>query len=144
MFDSRFLKLSVIAAAGVVLIWLLIAGYSRTQSVASERGVREREWLKGEGAFFVRKGCIHCHSISSMGIKAAKLAPDLSDAVDDVPRRFGRPLEDFLERPTGTMAMVLSSRIILTEQEKREAIEKLKLAYQRKLEQKLLPLRSSK
>ena len=49
--------------------------------------------------------------------------------------RFGKQLEDFLNNPTGTMAVVLSTQIILSPEEKREAVEKLKIAYQRKLEQ---------
>jgi hypothetical protein len=87
----------------------------------------------GAGAFFVKHRCTGCHSVSSLGIKAGQMGPDLSDAVVDAPRRLCRSLDEFL--PTGTMALVLSSRILLTEAEKREALEALKLAYQRKLEQ---------
>jgi len=64
----------------------------------------------------------------------AKIGPDLSEAVTDVQSRFGRTLEDFLNKPTGTMAVVLATQIQLTEAEKREAIERLKIAYQRKQE----------
>ena len=49
--------------------------------------------------------------------------------------RFGRTLEDFLKAPTGTMAVVLSTQIHLTEAERAEAIAKLKVAYQKKTEQ---------
>jgi cytochrome c2 len=97
---------------------------------------KERQMLAGEGAFFVKKGCFICHSVNSLGIDtAAKIGPDLSDAVTDVQSRFGRTLEDFLMAPTGTMSVVLSTQIQLTDEEKREAIEKLKIAYQRKQEQ---------
>jgi hypothetical protein len=44
-------------------------------------------------------------------------------------------LEDFLAAPTGTMAVVLSTQIHLTPEERAEAISKLKAAYQLKLEQ---------
>jgi cytochrome c2 len=97
---------------------------------------KERQMLAGEGAFFVKKGCFICHSVNSLGIDtAAKIGPDLSDAVTDVQSRFGRTLEDFLKNPTGTMSVVLSTQIQLTDEEKREAIERLKIAYQRKQEQ---------
>ncbi|HEX6187396.1 MAG TPA: hypothetical protein VFZ40_04900, partial [Pyrinomonadaceae bacterium] len=90
----------------------------------------------GEGAFFVKKGCFVCHSVSTLGVESAsKIGPDLSEAVTDVPSRFGKQLEDFLNNPTGTMAVVLSTQIILSPEEKREAVEKLKIAYQKKLEQ---------
>ena len=49
--------------------------------------------------------------------------------------RFGRTLEDFLKAPTGTMSVVLATQIQLTDAEKQEAIEKLKIAYQKKQEQ---------
>jgi cytochrome c551/c552 len=95
----------------------------------------EQRMLQGEGAFFVKKGCFTCHAVTSLGIdSAAKIGPDLSIAVTDVQSRFGRPLDDFLMNPTGTMSVVLSTQIPLTVEERRQAIELLKLAYQRHLE----------
>jgi hypothetical protein len=82
------------------------------------------------GEWFEQTGCTTCHSITVYGIRnLAATAPDLSVAVEDVPRRFGRTLDDFLQAPTGTMAMVLSSRIPLTPDQRALAIEKLKDAY---------------
>lgn len=46
-----------------------------------------------------------------------------------MPQRFGKSLEDFLREPTGTMAMVLSSRIVLTDGDRAIAIAKLEEAY---------------
>jgi hypothetical protein len=81
------------------------------------------------GAWFVQSGCTSCHSISVYGVwNPSAMAPDLSIAVDDVPKRFGRSLEEFLREPTGTMAMVLSSRIPLTDRDRTVAIDKLKEA----------------
>ncbi|HSF24888.1 MAG TPA: c-type cytochrome, partial [Blastocatellia bacterium] len=105
-----------------------------------EEAEKERQMLAGEGAFFVKKGCFICHSVSTLGIESAsKIGPDLSEAVTDVQSRFGKTLEDFLANPTGTMGVVLAAQIHLTDEEKREAIEKLKVAYQRKQEQKAQP-----
>ena len=90
----------------------------------------------GEGAFFVKKTCFICHSVSTLGIESAtNIGPDLANAAADVQARFGRTLEDFLAAPTGTMAVVLSTQIHLTPEERAEAIRKLKAAYQLKLEQ---------
>jgi hypothetical protein len=101
--------------------------------------------LAGEGAFFVKKGCFICHSVNSLGIDtAAKIGPDLSNAVTDVQSRFGRTLEDFLMAPTGTMSVVLSTQIQLTDEEKREAVEKLKIAFQRLQEQQSQPTQTGK
>ncbi|HLF83806.1 MAG TPA: c-type cytochrome [Blastocatellia bacterium] len=101
-----------------------------------EEAEKERQMLAGEGAFFVKKGCFICHSVSTLGIESAsKIGPDLSEAVTDVQSRFGKTLDDFLANPTGTMGVVLSTQIHLTDEEKLEAIAKLKVAYQKKQEQ---------
>ena len=97
---------------------------------------KERQMMTGEGAFFVKKTCFICHDVSTLGIEsAAKIGPDLANAEADVQNRFGRSLDDFLMNPTGTMSMVLGTQIHLTDDEKREAIAKLKIAYQKKVEQ---------
>jgi cytochrome c2 len=97
-----------------------------------EEAERERIMREGEGKFFVEKTCFICHDVSSFGIvSATKIGPDLALAVVDAPRRFGRTLDDFLMNPTGTMAVVLSKQIQLTNEEKREAIELLKKAYRK-------------
>jgi cytochrome c2 len=105
-------------------------------SQTPEEAEKEKQMLTGEGAFFVKKGCFACHSISAFDIKSASdIGPDLSFAISDVQSRFGKTLEDFLAKPTGTMAVVLSTQIQLTDEEKREAVEKLKSAYQKKMDQ---------
>jgi cytochrome c2 len=106
---------------------------------------KERQMLTGEGAFFVKKTCFICHDVSTLGIEsAAKIGPDLANAEADVQNRFGRPLDDFLMNPTGTMAMVLGTQIHLTDDERREAIAKLKLAYQKKVEQEAKAAKAKK
>lgn len=98
-----------------------------------EEKEKEERMLKGPGAFFVKKNCFVCHSVSTLGIEAAaQIGPDLSLAVEDVQSRFGRTLDDFLTRPTGTMEVVLSTMIKLTPEERKEAIEKLRGAYELK------------
>ncbi len=87
------------------------------------------------GDWFVQTGCTRCHSVSVYGILSpGATAPDLSIAVEDVPRRFGRSLDDFFQSPTGTMAMVLSTAIPMTADERLVAIGKLKDAHRRRQE----------
>ncbi len=113
-----------------------LPGVTFSESQSPEEVEKEKQMLSGEGAFFVKKGCFACHSISAFDIKSASdIGPDLSFAVSDVQNRFGKMLEDFLAKPTGTMAVVLSTQIQLTDDERREAIEKLKSAYQKKMDQ---------
>jgi hypothetical protein len=68
--------------------------------------------------------------VSVHGLKGlAPIGPDLSNAVEDVQARFGRNLEDFLKEPQGTMQMVLSQLIVLTPEQKTEALQQLQAAY---------------
>jgi hypothetical protein len=59
----------------------------------------------------------------------AQIGPDLSNAVEDVQSRFGKTIDDFLAAPTGTMSVVLSRQIILTPDQKQEAIRNLRTAF---------------
>jgi mono/diheme cytochrome c family protein len=98
---------------------------------------KEKRMSEGPGAFFVKKNCFVCHSVSTLEIEAAaQIGPDLALAVQDVQSRFGRTLDDFLARPTGTMEVVLSTMITLTDEERREAIEKLRYAYELKKQER--------
>ena len=91
--------------------------------------------VKG-GEWFARTGCTACHAVSSYQLpNIAAIGPDLSLAVEDVPRRFGVSLDEFLRTPSGTMAIVLGSRIPLNPEQRALAIERLKDAYQRHREQ---------
>lgn len=133
--NSQKVLLAIIAVLVTVLILMVTAGFRGSQVGTKPFSAQEQGWLKGKGAFFVRKNCTSCHSIEAFGIQSAHLGPDLSTAVVDTERRFGKSLEEFLRNPNGTMSIVLSSRIPLTEAERREAIGLLKIAYQLKLEQ---------
>jgi cbb3-type cytochrome oxidase cytochrome c subunit len=84
----------------------------------------------GPGAWFVKTGCFVCHSVQALGVKSpAQIGPDLSTAVEDVQARFGRTVDDFLNAPTGTMAVVLSRQIVLSPAEKAVAVQKLREAF---------------
>jgi cytochrome c2 len=131
--DAQALTLLVMSWKNTDLPPQYIPGFKQADVPTAEEQEKERQMMTGEGAFFVKKGCFICHEVSSLGIEsAAKIGPDLSIAVTDVQSRFGRTLEDFLAAPTGTMAVVLSTQIHLTKEERDEAIQKLHLAYERK------------
>jgi cytochrome c2 len=92
-----------------------------------ESNLRMRE---GDGAFFVEHSCFVCHSIKAYNIKSpTDKGPDLSLAPDDVRARFNKTVEEFLFDPTGTMKIILESQIVLTDEEKWQAIEKIMKAY---------------
>jgi hypothetical protein len=114
---------------------LLALGAWATASCASAPSeARPSLHVKG-GEWFEQTGCTACHPVSVYGLShPAVNAPDLTLAVEDVPARFGRSLEEFLQAPTGTMAMVLANRIRLDASGRRVAIEKLREAYRHHLE----------
>jgi hypothetical protein len=92
-----------------------------------EQDLRMRE---GDGAFFVEHSCFVCHSVEAYGIKSpTEKGPDLSLAPDDVRVRFNKTVEEFLFEPTGTMKIILESQIVLTDEQKWEAVEKITKAY---------------
>jgi cytochrome c551/c552 len=67
---------------------------------------------------FEAKGCVQCHSVTRLGVDGAAVGPDLSDAATAVPARYGRDLATFLEQPSGTMHLVLTQQIQLTQEER--------------------------
>ncbi len=114
-----------------------VAGVPRVDVQSAQERADEERMNTGPGAWFVKTGCFVCHSISVFGVKSpAQIGPDLSNAVEDVQKRFGRTIDDFLAAPTGTMSVVLSRQIILTNEQKASAIARLREAfeqYQRRL-----------
>ncbi|MCP4203524.1 MAG: c-type cytochrome [bacterium] len=91
---------------------------------------RERRMLEGDGAFFVEHSCFVCHSIEAFEIESpTNKGPDLSWAPDDVRTRFSKTVEEFIFEPTGTMEIILGSQIVLTDEQKWEAVNKISKAY---------------
>lgn len=125
------------ALAMLVLSWhrtvepaAYLAGAPRSDPRTAAELAAEEEMKSGPGAWFVQTGCFVCHSVSSLGVKSpAQIGPDLSIAVEDVQKRFGRTIDDFLREPSGTMSVVLSRQIILTPEQKQTAVQKLREAF---------------
>ncbi|MCK6683730.1 MAG: c-type cytochrome [Thermoanaerobaculia bacterium] len=112
-------------------------GVARTDPQTAEEVADEQRMKTGPGAWFVKTGCFICHSVSSLGVKsAAQIGPDLSTAVEDTQSRFGKTVDDFVKNPTCTMSVVLTRQIVLTDQEKEVAIQKLREAYAEHQKQK--------
>ena len=125
------------ALAMLVLSWrreevpaAYLHGAPATDPVTAEEAQTEESMKTGPGAWFVKTGCFVCHSISALNVKSpAQIGPDLSLAVEDVQARFGKTIDDFLAAPTGTMSVVLSRQIILSPEQKQEAVRMLRLAF---------------
>jgi cytochrome c2 len=125
------------ALALVVMSWRrspppveYIPGHNFRDVPSAKEREKEERMRSGPGAFFVSKGCFVCHAVSSFGVEAAaQIGPDLALAVEDVQSRFGRTLDDFMARPTGTMDVVLATMIPLTKEERAQAVALLREAY---------------
>ena len=125
-------RTTLVAGIGVanVAVSEFVAGVPRTDPQTAEEKEEERRTKEGPGAWFVKTGCFVCHSISAFGVRSpAQIGPDLSTAVEDVQSRFGKTIDDFIDHPEGTMAVVLTRQIILTPQEKQIAVQKLREAF---------------
>ena len=105
-------------------------GIELRDEATPEEIARERRMREGDGAFFVENSCFVCHSLEAFDIKSpTDKGPDLSWAPDDVRARFGKTVEEFLFDPTGTMKIILESQILLSDEQKWEAVGKIMKAY---------------
>jgi hypothetical protein len=107
-----------------------LPGVDLKDELTDEETERNRLMREGDGAFFVENSCFVCHSIKAYDIKSpTDKGPDLSLAPDDVRARFNKTVEEFLFDPTGTMKIILESQILLSDEQKWEAIGKIMKAY---------------
>jgi len=96
----------------------------------AQKAQLQKGW-DGKGQWFIRTGCVACHSVSVYGVTGLSPAgPDLALAADDVKTRFGRQLDDFLKEPQGTMQMVFTQLLVLTPEQKEDALKHLKEAFE--------------
>lgn len=117
-----------------------VSGTPRVDPRSAEELAAEVALKTGPGGWFVQTGCFVCHSVSALGVKSpAQIGPDLSNAVEDVQSRFGVTIDAFLANPTGTMSVVLSRQIILTPEQKQEAVARLRDAFAEYQRQRAAP-----
>lgn len=136
--EMNFQSKDAQALAMLVLSWTddrdlpraYLPGVDLKDELTDEEREKQRRMREGDGAFFVEKSCFVCHSVKAFDIQSpTEKGPDLSFAPDDVRTRFGKTVEEFMFEPTGTMKIILESQIVLTDEEKWEAVEKINKAY---------------
>jgi hypothetical protein len=101
---------------------------SNSENVDSNKAAEEEPANEGietvasdNDDIFSQKGCVQCHSISPLNIKGNGTGPDFAIVNDDVQKRFGKTLEEFLDEPEGTMSAIFSASPLSAE-EKQEVI----------------------
>ncbi len=135
--DFRFSTAEAQALTLLAMSWrraavplAFVPGAARKDEPSPQELQTEKAMASGPGSFFVKNRCFVCHSVEVYGVpQTTGIGPDLSNAWEDAQKRFGRTLEDFLKKPTGTMEVVLSRQITLSPQQREEAIRLLKEAY---------------
>lgn len=73
---------------------------------------------------FSNKGCIQCHTISGINVTGGATGPDLTNAINNVPNKYGKSLREFLDAPEGVMSEVLPTKKV-TDPEKEKIVELL-------------------
>ncbi len=136
--EMNFQTRDAIALAMLVMSWKdaddlplgYLPGFELYEEQTVEELEKERMMREGDGAFFVENSCFVCHSMEAFNIESpTDKGPDLSWAPDDVRARFNKTVEEFMFEPTGTMKIILESQIVLSDQQKWEAINKIMKAY---------------
>ncbi len=136
--DMNFQTRDAIALSMLMMSWRdnaeiphdYFPGFDMKEERTPEEMEKDRRMREGDGAFFAEHSCFVCHSVKAFDITSpTEKGPDLSYAPDDVRARFNKTLEEFLFEPTGTMKIILESQIILTDEQKWEAISKITKAY---------------
>ena len=74
------------------------------------------------------KGCLSCHSVSSLDLTGGATGPDLSKAFENVEGKHGKPIDQFLQEPTSAVMSGVIGGNPLTEQEISEIVKLLEEA----------------
>ncbi|MBL4953208.1 cytochrome C [Neobacillus sp. OS1-32] len=75
-----------------------------------------------------KKGCLGCHSVESLNLQGGQVGPDLSKAYVNVEGKHGKPIEEFLKKPTTEVMSGVIGKNPLTDQERKQVLELLKKA----------------
>lgn len=74
------------------------------------------------------KGCLGCHSVSSLNLTGGATGPDLSKAFENVEGKHGKPIDQFLKEPTSAVMSGVIGGNPLSEQEISEVVKILEEA----------------
>lgn len=77
---------------------------------------------------FNTKGCLSCHSVSSLDLEGGATGPDLSNAYTDIEAKHGKALNEFLKEPTSAVMSSVISGSPLTDEEIQQIVKALQEA----------------
>ncbi|MCM3586804.1 cytochrome C [Mesobacillus maritimus] len=105
---------------------------SETETPAAESPAAEEteqpaaEPVAASGEILNTKGCLSCHSVSSLDLQGGATGPDLSKAFNEVEGKHGKPLTEFLKEPTSAVMSSVIGGNPLSEEEIQQVVEALK------------------
>ncbi|MDR6999430.1 cytochrome C [Neobacillus niacini] len=79
-----------------------------------------------------KRGCLGCHSVEALNLKAGQVGPDLSHAFVEVKDKHGMPIEKFLTKPDSAVMSGVLGKKPLTDDERKQVLEILKKASEAK------------
>jgi cytochrome c551/c552 len=86
------------------------------------------ETVSADENILTSKGCLSCHSVSSLNLTGGATGPDLSKAFENVEGKHGKPIDQFLKEPTSAVMSGVIGGNPLTEQEISEVVKLLEEA----------------
>ena len=86
------------------------------------------ETVSADETILQSKGCLSCHSVSSLNLTGGATGPDLSKAFENVEGKHGKPIDQFLKEPTSAVMSGVIGGNPLTEQEISEVVKLLEEA----------------
>lgn len=84
--------------------------------------------VSANSEIFTTKGCLSCHSVSSLDLEGGATGPDLSNAFSGIEAKHGKPLNEFLKEPTSAVMSGVISGSPLTDEEIQQVVEALQEA----------------
>lgn len=106
-----------------------------TTETATDDQAKEKSPAKTVSAdteIFTEKGCIGCHSVSALNLSGGATGPDLSQAINNVEGKHGKPLNEFLKEPTSAVMSGVIGGNPLTDEEINKLTELLQKAAEAK------------
>jgi mono/diheme cytochrome c family protein len=86
------------------------------------------ETVSASSEVFTAKGCLGCHSVSSLNLQGGATGPDLSKAFTNVEDKHGKPLDEFMKAPTSAVMSGVISGSPLSDEEVQQVVDALKEA----------------
>jgi mono/diheme cytochrome c family protein len=86
------------------------------------------ETVSANGEILNTKGCLACHSVSSLDLEGGATGPDLSQAFTNVEGKHGKPLDEFLQEPTSAVMSSVIGGNPLTDEEIQQVVDALQEA----------------